>query len=587
MSINGSRILVAARILTMDPACPIATAVGVNREGRIAAVGDLISCQKQLPDAEVIDLGSDVLLPGFVESHSHPVLSGVATQPPAYWIAPYVGYPTWQSVTDLFEKLQAEAPAGQALLFNGFDKLLHGAPPPTREVLDRYFPDREALVVDNSGHGAYFNSAVIERMGWTKAPPPDPVGGSFGRNPDGTSNGQAFEAPPLMLLMEALMPDLVPHPLASAAQWYALMAGNGITTASEMTYNSTQKQSFETLAQLPHCPLRISLYHVSTAADCAGPWESDVAPEMLCKQGIKLWADGSPWVGNIALTFPYLDTPAVRAAGIQPGVPQEMNYSREQLDQILDQLAGDRLQFDFQGQSTICTQNWQMAIHVNGDAALDVVLDAFEAALQRHNLLGTDHRWRLEHLGAARPDQLRRAAGLGVYASMGPFQFQYWGDLLDGEMFEPEQGSQWCRVKDATEAGLRPSYHNDGSVSPPSPLGNLKTVVTRTTQSGALHGPEQRVSLDQALRAQTIDAAFILGREHDIGSIEVGKLADFVQLDVDPHDVEPMHLEDGITVQATWLGGERLDIAAFERAAGVSDPEPHRHLATAVVRRCC
>ena len=203
----------------MDPACPIATAVGVNREGRIAAVGDLASCQRQLPDAEVIDLGSDVLLPGFVESHSHPVLSGVATQPPAYWIAPYVGYPTWTSVTDLFEKLQAEAPAGQALLFNGFDKLLHGAPPPTRDVLDRYFPDREALVVDNSGHGAYFNSAVIERMGWTQGPPPDPVGGSFGRHPDGTSNGQAFEAPPLMLLMEALMPDLVPHPLASAAQW--------------------------------------------------------------------------------------------------------------------------------------------------------------------------------------------------------------------------------------------------------------------------------------------------------------------------------------------------------------------------------
>ena len=72
-----------------------------------------------------------------------------------------------------------------------------------------------------------------------------------------------------------------------------------------------------------------------------------------------------------------------------------------------------------------------------------------------------------------------------------------------------------------------------------------------------------------------------------MGSIEVGKLADFVQLDVDPHDVEPMHIEDGISVQATWLSGERLDLVAFEQAAGVSDPEPHRHLATAVARRCC
>ena len=571
----------------MNPAQPVVSAVGVGADGRIQAVGDQAHCERQLPDAELIDLGSDVLLPGFVESHSHPVLSGVATQPPAYWIAPYVGYPTWAAVTALFEKVQAEAPPGQALLFNGFDRLLHGTAAPDRTVLDVYFPDREVLVLDNSGHAAYFNSAVIERMGWSVAPPPDPVGGSFGRNVDGTSNGQSFEAPTLMLLIEALMGELVPHPLASAAQWYALMAGNGITSAAELTYNSSQKGAFETLAQLPHCPLRISLYHVSTASDCAGPWESTVPPEMLAKKGIKLWADGSPWVGNIALTFPYLDTPVVRAAGIKPGIPTAMNYTREQLDTILDQLSGDRLQFDLQHQSSICSQNWQMAIHVNGDAALDVVLDAFEAALTRHNLLGTDHRWRLEHLGAARPDQLQRAASLGVYASMGVFQFQYWGDLLDGQMFDHEQGSYWCRIKDATDAGLRPSYHNDGSVSPPSPLGNIKTAVTRTTTSGQAHGLDQRVSLDQALRAQTIDAAFILGREHEVGSIEVGKLADFVQLDRDPYDVDPIHLDDGISVRNTWLSGACIDVTAFQEAAGVSDPTPHRHLATAYMRRCC
>ena len=587
MPLSRPRILMASRILTMEPAQPLATAVAIGSDGRIAAVGDPAHCQLALPDAELIDLGRDVLLPGFVESHSHPVLSGVGTQPPAYWIAPYVGYPTWESVTELFRTVNAERPAGEALLFNGFDKLLLGVAPPTRTELDAYFPDREVLVVDNSGHAVYFNSKVIERMGWSEAPPPDPVGGSFGRNADGSSNGQAFEAPTLMSLMEALMGEMVPHPLASAAQWYALMAGNGITTASEMTYNSSQKEAFETLALLPHCPLRISLYHVSTASDCAGPWESTVPPEMLRKQGIKLWADGSPWVGNIALSFPYLDTPTVRAAGIRPGIPTAMNYGREQLDAILDQLAGDQLRFDLQNQSSLRTENWQMAIHVNGDAAVDVVLDAFEAALTRHNLLGTDHRWRLEHLGAARPEQLKRAASLGVFASMGPFQFQYWGDLLDGEMFDGEHGSQWCRIKDATDAGLRPSYHNDGSVSPPSPLGNIKTVVTRTTRSGLAHGLEQRVSLDEALRAQTIDAAFILGREHEVGSIAVGKLADFVQLDIDPHDVDPMDIEAGISVQATWLGGERLDLEAFERAAGVSDPEPHRHLARVVARRCC
>jgi predicted amidohydrolase YtcJ len=568
-----AKILTASRILTMDESLSVATAVAVGTDGRIAAVGDLDTCHAALPDADVVDLGSDVLLPGFVESHSHPVLSGVTTQPPAYWIAPYVGYPTWSAVTDLFRKVHAELPADQPAMFNGFDRLLHGSNAPTNTVLDEFFPGRVAIVADNSGHAVYFSSATIDFLGWDGKPPADPVGGSFGRNPDGTSNGQAFEVPAMMAVAQKVMAAAVAHPLASAAQWYALMAGNGITSTSEMTYDSTQKLAFEALASIPNCPLRISLYHMSTTDDCGDTWDSKVPRQMLDKRGIKLWADGSPWVGNIALTFPYLDTPATRAAGIPAGVHgiDEMNYTRDQLDAIIDRHA---------------TNGWQFAVHVNGDAALDIVLDAFEDGLKRHNLLGTDHRWRLEHLGAARPDQFARAAKIGVYVSMGPFQFQYWGDLLDGQMFDHEHGSEWCRVKDATDAGLRPSYHNDGSVSPPSPLDNIKTVVTRTTQSGTARGTDQCVTVDQALRAQTIDAAFILRRDHEVGSIEVGKFADFVQLDCDPHDVDPTEINTAISVCATWLNGERIDLAAFESAAGVADPEPHRHLAVAH-RHCC
>jgi len=568
-----ARILTASRILTVDDSMSVATAVAVGTDGRIAAVGDLATCQEAVPDAEVVDLGSDVLLPGFVESHSHPVLSGITTQSPAYWIAPYVGYPTWESVTKLFRKVHAELPEGQAAVFNGFDRLLHGADAPTATVLDEFFPNRVVLVADNSGHAVYFTSATISFLGWDSGPPADPTGGSFGRNPDGTSNGQAQEVPAMMTVATRVMAAAVPHPLASAAQWYALMAGNGITSTSEMTYDSTQKAAFEALASLPNSPLRISLYHMSTTDDCGEPWDSKVPADMLDKRGIKLWADGSPWVGNIALTFPYLDTPATRAAGIPAGLHgvEQMNYTRAQLDAIIDEHTTTGLQF---------------SVHVNGDAALDIVLDAYEAGLTKHNLLGTDHRWRLEHLGAARTDQLVRAGKLGVYASLGAFQFQYWGDLLDGQMFDHEHGSQWCRVKDATDAGLRPSYHNDGSVSPPSPLDNIKTVVTRTTQSGTPRGTDQCVTLDQALRAQTIDAAFILRRDHEVGSIEVGKFADFVQLDVDPHDVDPMEINTSISVVATWLSGEKLDVAAFETAAGVTDPEPHRHLATKQ-RTCC
>ena len=567
------QILIASTIITMDEKAPRATAVAVKADGTIAAVGDLEACKKALPDATVTDLGDTVLLPGFVESHSHPVLSGIMTQAPAYWIAPYVGYPKWSDVTALFTKLQKEQPAGQMLLFNGLDRLLHGCDAPDAKALDAYFPDRPVLVADNSGHAAYLNTEAMKKLGWDTKPPADPVGGSFGRNPDGSLNGIAYELPAVMEAAMPLLGEVVKNPLASAAQWYSLMAGNGITSTSEMTFNDTLKPAFEALAGIPNCPLRVSLYHVSTDAACGEKFESKVPASMLTKKGIKLWADGSPWVGNVALTFPYLDTPVTQAAGIKPGTPgiEVMNYTRAQLDVILDQHA---------------PQGWQMAFHVNGDAALDVVLDAYEAALTKFKLLGTDHRWRIEHLGAARTDQFARAAKLGLYASMGPFQFQYWGDLLDGQMFDHEHGAPWCRVKDATDAGLRPSYHNDGSVTPPSPLNNIKTCVTRTTNSGVERGPEQKVTLDQALRAETIDAAFILGRENEIGSIEVGKFADFVQFSVDPYAVDPMHLSDGISVLGTWLSGDKLDLMAFATAAGVIDPTPHMHLAT-IPHKCC
>jgi len=567
------KILTAATVITMDEKMPRATAVAVGADGIIAAVGDLETCQKALPDSEVIDLGDIALLPGFIESHSHPVLSGMMTQPPAYWIAPYVGYPSWKDVTDLFEKTQKEQPAGQTLLFNGLDRLLHGCAAPDTKVLDGYFPDRAIVVADNSGHAVYFNTKTIEKLGWDTNPPTDPVGGSFGRNADGLLNGIAYELPAVMQTAGPLVGEVIKNPLSSAAQWYSLMAGSGITSTSEMTYQDIQKPAFEALASMPHCPLRISLYHVSTEDTCGAPLESKIPAAMLTKKGIKLWADGSPWVGNVALTFPYLDSPATRTAGIKPGLHgvEEMNYSRAELDAIIDAHA---------------EEGWQFSFHVNGDAALDVVLDAYEAGLTKFDLLGTDHRWRVEHLGAARPEQFLRAAKLGVVASMGPFQFQYWGDLLDGQMFDHEHGSQWCRVKDATDAGMRPSYHNDGAVTPPSPLDNIKTCVTRTTNSDTERGPEQKVTLDQALRAQTIDAAFALGRDHEIGSIEVGKFADFVELSVDPYEVDPMQLSSGVSVLGTWLNGSKIDLIAFEKAAGVSDPTPHMHLAT-VHTKCC
>ena len=568
------RIVVASSIITMDPAAPRAKALAFDAStGVINAIGSLEECTTASPAAEISDLGDSVLLPGFIEPHSHPFVSGVVTQAPAIWIAPYVGFPTWDDVTTLFAKLDAETPAHEPLLFNGLDRLLQAAPMPTASILDRYFPSRPVVVADNSGHLAYFNSATMSMLGWDEHPPADPVGASYGRTADGKLDGCAFELPAVLAVAGPVMAKIVLHPLHSAAKWYRLMASNGITSTSDMTYDTEYLKGYEALASVADCPLRVSLYHVSTSSDC-GDVVASPLPDKLRKQGIKLWADGSPWVGTAALSFPYLSNDVVRTAQIPigPSGRSAMNYSPAELDAVIDQHA---------------PQGWQMSFHCNGDVGFDVVLDVYERGLTKHNLMGTDHRWRVEHLGACRKEQFKRAAQLGVEASMGPFQFLFWGDLLDGTLFAPEIGSQWQAIGDAFAAGLEVSFHNDGSVTPPNVLLNIQGSVTRTTNSGTIHGANQKITLDQALRAVTINGARQLAIDDKVGSLEVGKQADLVELSMDPYAAAPLRVATQVSVLGTWVGGRRIDLETFEAEVAAMDPAPHRALAKPNQHACC
>jgi predicted amidohydrolase YtcJ len=569
-------ILKAASIITMDVDQPRAEAIAVDTSsGTITAVGSLGEVQAAAPGVPVTDLGTDVLMPGFIDAHSHPLLGGMVTQSPAYWISPYMGYPSYADVQAFWKKLDGEMPAGQGLLFNGLDRLLQGAPELTNTELDAFFPARPVVVIDNSGHEAYFNSATIALNSWPEnKPPADPVGARYGRNPDGTSNGRAYEMAAVLAAAGGVLAEAVPHPLQSLARFFGLMSSNGVTMTTEHTYQSNMLKGYEACAAVPESPVRVALYHMSIDDDC-GEKISISAPEtMLWKQGIKLWADGSPWVGTIASSFPYLDSPIVKEAEIPlgPGGEGMMNYTRAELDQIL---------------AKYVSMGWQFSFHVNGDVGLDVVLDAYEHALATHGLLGTDHRWRVEHVGGCRGDQFERAAALGVTISMLPAQFIYWGDVLDGQMFPTEIGSQWMRAGDAFRSGALVTFHNDGSVSPPIPLLNVQCMVTRRTPSGTLHGPEQQVSLDDALKAHTIHAAHQLFREHDLGSIVVGKLADLVQLSADPYTVDSDKLTDEVKVLGTWVSGKKTDTDAFLAGIQTIDPTEHQQLRAAALSHKC
>jgi predicted amidohydrolase YtcJ len=195
---------------------------------------------------------------------------------------------------------------------------------------------------------------------------------------------------------------------------------------------------------------------------------------------------------------------------------------------------------------------YQIAIHGNGDAAIDDILFAYGEALRE--LPRADHRHRIEHAQMARDDQIDRMRELGVTPSFFVGHVYYWGDRHRDIFQGPERGSRISPLASAVERGVPFTIHDDTPVTPVKPLQLVWDAVNRLTTSGQVLGPAQRISVERALRAVTLDAAWQNFEEATKGSIEVGKLADFVVLGENPLTVEPTRIRD-IPVLETILGG--------------------------------
>ncbi|WP_157509759.1 amidohydrolase [Leifsonia sp. Root4] len=501
-------------VLTMDDSMPEAEGVAVHGE-RILAVGGRTELARLIgPDTAVTELGDAALLPGFVEAHGHPLSEAIFLGPDVVDIRPVVA----PSADAVMERLHAaiEAAGADGVYANGWDPLLQtGLPEPTMGWLNGLSPERPLAILHNSGHSAFFNSAAARAVGVTRDTP-DPVGASFGRDASGELDGSLREVGAAeMIFGPALQPTPNGFIDAIRAESARLNAA-GITTAGELGYNPGTAAGIAAARVAGALTVRLRLYEMSTAAkQSAGrPGDGD---ELVRQVGIKLWADGSPWVGNIATSFPYLDTPATRSLGLKPGHRGHANYTPEQIAEISE---------------AYFAAGWQLACHVHGDAAVDTVLDAWEALLQRHPR--PDHRLRLEHVGAMSAAQFERAAALGITASIFIDHLYYWGDVLVDDLFGPEHGAPWAAAGSAAASGMRISFHNDGQVTPPEPLRNIEIAVTRRSNRGRVLAPEQRISVEQALRAQSINSAEQLFSEHEIGSITPGKFADLVVLGRSP-----------------------------------------------------
>ncbi|OBJ83976.1 amidohydrolase [Mycobacterium gordonae] len=530
---SAADTVITGTVLTVDESRPTAEALAIA-DGRIIAVGDRADIEQYLgPDTQTIDLGDGCVMPGFIEAHGHPLMEAIALSDRIVDIRPV----TVRDPDDVVETIRREAArrGAEGAYLNGWDALLQpGLPDPTLSWLDDIAPDGPLVIIHNSGHKAFFNSRAAELNGLTRDTE-DPKGAKYGRTADGELDGTAEEIGAVFpLLGGAIQAGNYPDMLRAEC---GRLNRAGLTTCSEMAFDPTFKPMVEQLRN--DLTVRLRTYEVSNArmATDATPGEGD---DMLRQVGIKIWVDGSPWIGNIALSFPYLDTAATRSAGITPGSCGCANYTKEQLTEIV---------------GAYLPMGWQMACHVQGDAGVDTILDVYEEALRQHPR--EDHRLRLEHVGAIRPEQLQRAAALGVTCSIFVDQIHYWGDVIVDGLFGPERGSRWMPAGSAVATGMRISLHNDPPVTPEEPLRNISVAATRVAPSGRVLAPEERLTVEQAIRAQTIDAAWQLFADDVTGSLEVGKYADLVVLSADPRAVPPEQIAD-LEVRATFLAGRQV-----------------------------
>jgi predicted amidohydrolase YtcJ len=526
-------LVITGSVLTVDDKHPTAEALAVAG-GRIVAVGRRSDVEGLMgPDTQTVNVGDACVMPGFVEAHGHPLMEAIALSDRIVDIRPV----TVRDAGAVVDAVRRESAAGGAdgAYLNGWDPLLqNGLPEPTLAWLDEIAPDGPLVIIHNSGHKAYFNSHTARRAGLTRDTP-DPKGAKFGRDAHGELDGTAEETGAVFpLLTGAVQPGDYPAMLLAEC---ARLNRAGLTTCSEMAFDPAFRPLVERLRG--DLTVRLRTYEISNPQmhTDATPGEGD---DMLRQVGIKIWVDGSPWVGNIDLSFPYLDTEATRTIGVTPGSCGCANYTAEQLHEIV---------------GAYFPLGWPMACHVQGDAGVDTILDVYEDVLQSHPR--DDHRLRLEHVGAIRPEQLQRAADLGVTCSIFVDQIHYWGDIIVDGLFGPERGSRWMPAGSAVATGMRISLHNDPPVTPEEPLRNISVAVTRTAPSGRVLAPEERLTVEQAIRAQTIDAAWQLFADDVIGSLEVGKYADMVVLSADPRTVPPERIAD-LEVRATFLAGRQV-----------------------------
>ena len=540
-------IFQARKIITMNPMQPEATHVAV-RTGRILGVGTAEELQGW--GAATLDtrFADKVLMPGLVEGHAHLLEGGM-------WNFVYAGFhdrrgpdgrlwPGLQSFDALIVRLreaQAElTDPDQPLFAWGFDPIHFGTARMTVQELDQVSTTRPVVVLHASVHLMNVNSAMLQLAGIDADNPTEGIA----KDPQGQPTGELQEMA-AMFPVFATVGNVYFEAGQSEAGIYnfGLLAQlAGVTTSADLS-NNLAEDAIASLVKAtsdPQFPLRLApAYSPMRDLDRRGP--DCVRQAMLHNSDklhfgqIKMVIDGSIQGFTARLRWPHYYNGA--ANGLWVISPQQ---TRELIDQY--HRAG-----------------FTIHMHTNGDEATDLVLDTVEAVLR--DAPRWDHRHTLQHCQLADANQFKRMATLGMSVNLFANHLYYWGDAHYSVTVGPDRANRMNAAGTALRYGVPFSLHSDAPITPIAPLFTAWCAVNRQTASGRVLGAHERIPVYDALHAVTLGAAHTLRLDHCIGSIEIGKFADFAVLHQDPLEVPPEALRD-VQVWGTVLGGQVFEAPA-------------------------
>ncbi len=520
------RIYVNGIILTMDKSARRAEAVATSGDV-IVAVGGEDDLRKLATERTVIvNLFGKTMLPGFYAAHDHFPSVGHLGLHTADLNSPPIG--KIECIADLQTALRERMKSVGAdgwITGRGYDDtLLKEKRHPTRADLDAVSKDRPIWIVHVSGHLGVANSRALAMAGITRDAP-KPAGGVIRHDVrTGEPNGVIEES--LGLVTKFLPAYTRAQNLEAAAAASEIYLRQGVTTAIIAGGDSNSIAALKRAEQSGALKLRVRSMRFMRG----GQPPADVEPSALVSiGGVKMQQDGSLQGLTGYLTKPY-----------STGDPDFRGYalrSREALTAMV---------------KTAHKAGLQIAIHGNGDAAIDDILYAFAAAQQESPR--ADARHRIEHCQTVREDQLDKMKELGVTPSFFVGHVYYWGDRHRDLFLGSERARRISPLESARRRGIRFTLHDDTPVTPVNPLMLVWGAVNRLTRDGKVLGPEQRIGVLDALRAVTSDAAWQNFEEARKGSIEAGKLADFAILSSNPLTTPAEKLRE-IEVIETIIGG--------------------------------